>query len=57
MPTRREHVSKVGYRPMHHGEDHEYSMRMRDSGLLKTEVYIPEYLYYYLFNAKKKKGE
>lgn len=57
VPVRAEHVRAIGFKPMHHGEDHEYSMRMRDSGLLKTEVYIPEYLYYYLFNAKKKKGE
>jgi glycosyltransferase involved in cell wall biosynthesis len=57
VPVRAEHVRAIGFKPMHHGEDHEYSIRMRDSGRLKTEVYIDEFMYVYLFNAKKQKGE
>jgi len=57
VPVRAEHVRAIGFKEMHHGEDHEYSIRMRDSGRLKTEVYIDEFMYVYLFNAKKKKGE
>ena len=57
VPVRAEHVRAIGFKPMHHGEDHEYSIRLRDSGLLKKEVYIDEFMYVYLFNAKKAKGE
>lgn len=57
VPVRAEHVREIGFKPMHHGEDHEYSIRLRDSGLLKKEVYIDEFMYLYLFNAKKAKGE
>lgn len=56
VPVRAEHVRAIGFKPMHHGEDHEYSIRLRDSGLLKKEVYIDEFMYVYLFNAKKAKG-
>ncbi len=57
VPVRAEHVRAIGFKPMHHGEDHEYSIRLRDSGLLKSEVYIDEFMYVYLFDGKKKKGE
>lgn len=57
VPVRREIVQAIGFKPMHHGEDHEYSRRLRDSGLLKKEAYIDEFMYAYLFNAKKAKGE
>jgi GT2 family glycosyltransferase len=57
VPVRAEHVRAIGFKAMHHGEDHEYSIRLRDSGLLKKEVYIDEYMYVYLFNGKKAKGE
>ena len=57
VPVRAEHVRAIGFKAMHHGEDHEYSIRLRDSGLLKNEVYIDEFMYIYLFNGKKKKGE
>lgn len=58
VPVRKEHALAIGgFLPMHHGEDHEYSLRLRDSGLLKTEVYIDEFLYEYKFNAKKQPGE
>ena len=57
VPVRAEHVRAIGFQPMHHGEDHEYSIRMRDSGRLKSEVYIDEFMYVYRFSATKKKGE
>lgn len=57
VPVRREHVMAIGFKAMHHGEDHEYSMRLRDSHRLKKEVYIDEFMYVYRFNAKKKAGE
>lgn len=57
VPVKREHVQAIRFKDMHHGEDHEYSIRMRDAGLLKNEVYIDEFMYVYRFNAKKSKGE
>lgn len=57
VPVRREHVLAIGFREIHHGEDHEYSMRLRDSGRLKKEAYIDEFMYIYRFNAYKKPGE
>lgn len=33
---------------INHGEDHDWSKQIHESGLLKTEFYIPEVLYYYL---------
>lgn len=57
VPVRREHVHAIGFKNMHHGEDHEYSLRLRDSGRLKNEAYIDEFMYLYMFDGKKKKGE
>jgi glycosyltransferase involved in cell wall biosynthesis len=63
VPVRAEHVRAIGFKPMHHGEDHEYSIRLRDAKrddgtpLLRKEVYIDEFMYIYLFAAHKKKGE
>lgn len=55
-PTKTEHARAIGYRG-HYGEDHDYSVRMQAAGLLKTEAYIDEWMYTYLFNAKKKPGQ
>lgn len=35
------------------GEDHDWSKQLQASGLLKTEVHIPEILYYYKYKSKK----
>ena len=55
-PTKREHAMAIGY-VGHYGEDHDYSTRMQASGRLKKEVYIDEFMYTYVYNAKKKEGE
>lgn len=55
-PTKREHAMAIGYRG-HYGEDHDYSIRMQESGRLKTEAYIDEFMYVYHYNPKKKAGE
>lgn len=39
----------------YHGEDHVWSMAIQKSGLLKTEHYIDEVLYYYDFVTNKNK--
>jgi glycosyltransferase involved in cell wall biosynthesis len=35
------------------GEDHDWSKRLHESGLLKTEHYIDEVLYFYNYKSKK----
>jgi glycosyltransferase involved in cell wall biosynthesis len=36
-----------------HGEDHDWSRQIHESGLLKTEHYIPEVIYYYNYISNK----
>lgn len=36
-----------------HGEDHDWSKQIHESGLLKTEHYIPEVIYYYNYVTNK----
>jgi glycosyltransferase involved in cell wall biosynthesis len=50
---------EIGYKDMRFGEDYDYSCRLRDSGLLVTEAYIPKVLYYYRYayeDSKTKYG-
>jgi len=49
-PVKREHALAVGFRDMRFAEDHDYSMRLKASGLLNVEVFIPEPLYIYRYN-------
>lgn len=46
-PVKREIALQIGFRDMRFGEDYEYSKRLKRSGLLKTEVFIDKYLYFY----------
>jgi glycosyltransferase involved in cell wall biosynthesis len=58
-PVRREIALQIGFKDMCFGEDHDYSQRLKASGLLKTEVYIPKRLYIYRYkheNPKTKYG-
>lgn len=48
-PHRREHALAIGYRDMRFAEDADYSKRLKDSGLLVNEVFIPEVMYEYRF--------
>jgi hypothetical protein len=38
---------------INHGEDHKWATKLQDSGLLKTEYYIDEILYYYNYRTTK----
>ena len=49
-PVRREHALRCPFPDISRGEDHAYSMRIRP--FLKTERYIVEPIYYYLFRTK-----
>lgn len=49
-PVKRELAVKVKFPPISMGEDRNYSMRLLP--LLKTEAYIVEPIYYYLYRTK-----
>jgi GT2 family glycosyltransferase len=38
---------KIGFSDMRFGEDYDFSKRLKQSGLLKTEVFINEVMYFY----------
>lgn len=41
------HARQVGFKDMRYGEDHDFSLRLKASGLIKTEVFIDRVMYYY----------
>lgn len=53
-PTKREIALQIGYKDMKKFEDFDYSVRLKESGLLKTECYLDLYLYHYKLNSTKK---
>lgn len=53
-PIKTKIALQVGYNPnLDHGEDLDYSMRLSESGLLKTEHFIDKPIYYYQYKARK----
>lgn len=48
-PVKREIALKIGYKDIRCGEDADYSLRLKQSGLLKSEVFIDEVMYEYLY--------
>lgn len=48
-----EHAIKIGFVPLDRSEDTDFSVRMRDSGLLKTEHKIDDIIYYYDYVTNK----
>jgi glycosyltransferase involved in cell wall biosynthesis len=49
-------AKQFSYPEKNHGEDHDWSREVHESGLLKTEHYIPEVIYYYKYISNKKNG-
>ncbi len=52
-PIKLEHAIDAGFRDMGHGEDYDYSMRLKALGKLKKEVFIDAQLYHYIFRTNK----
>lgn len=50
---KREIALKIGYKDLRFAEDYEYAKRLKESGLLKTEVLIPIDLYHYRYKKNK----
>lgn len=53
-PVRRSIAIQVGFKDMSFGEDHDYAVRLKESGLIKTEYYIYKQLYFYKYVTRKK---
>lgn len=52
-PIRREIALAVGYKDMQFAEDFDYAMRLKESGLIKTEKYIYTPMYFYRYRTHK----
>jgi GT2 family glycosyltransferase len=48
-PIRADIVRAIGFKDMHFGEDKDFSDRLRQARLIKTEVFIPRVLYTYRY--------
>ena len=51
-PVKRDIALHIGYPNINCGEDYDYCMRLKKSGLLKKEVYIAKELYHYRFDNR-----
>jgi glycosyltransferase involved in cell wall biosynthesis len=52
-PIKTEIAQKIGYKALKHAEDLDYSMRLSESGLIKSEHFIDKVIYHYLYRSKK----
>ena len=52
-PIKREHAKKVQFPDKTIGEDYAWTMKLKETGLLKKEVVIKEYIYFYDFVSNK----
>lgn len=51
-PVKREIALKAGFPDKRYGEDAEYAKRLKETGLLKNEVFIPKVMYYYQYHEE-----
>lgn len=52
-PIKLEHALMAGFSDMGHGEDYDYSMRLKQQGNLKKEVFIDAEIYHYIFRTNR----
>lgn len=52
---KREHCLKIGYKDLRGAEDSDFSLRLKASGLCKTEHFINEELYHYRYQHEPNK--
>lgn len=48
-PIRRDIAIRIGYNDMRFGEDHDFSIRLKESGLIQNELFIDRVMYYYQY--------
>jgi hypothetical protein len=49
VPILRSICLEVGYKDLRYGEDHDFSIRLKESGLIKTETHLDKVLYFYRY--------
>jgi glycosyltransferase involved in cell wall biosynthesis len=54
-PIKRDIALQIGYNDMRYGEDYDYSKRLKQSGLIQSEVFIDEVMYFYNFRYEDPK--
>ncbi len=54
-PVRRTHACLIGYNDLRFAEDHDYSLRLKQSGLLQDEVFIDKVMYIYRYKYQDPK--
>lgn len=52
-PIKKEIAKQIGYPDLTYGEDYDYATRLKESGLIQTEVFIDKHLYNYNYRTKK----
>jgi hypothetical protein len=53
-PIKVEIAKQIGYKSLNFGEDLDYCQRLLDSGLVKSDAFIDDYLYFYQYRPNKK---
>ena len=48
-------AKEIGYGNINHGEDKDYSVRLSESGLIKDDCFIDEFMYFYQYRSKNVK--
>ena len=56
-PIKREIALQIGYKDMRFAEDYDYSKRLKQSGLIKSEVLIHKTLYFYRYKWEDPKSK
>lgn len=51
--VKRDIALKIGFQDKRFAEDYCFALRLKNSGLIKTEVYIPKFLYHYRYIKNK----
>ena len=52
-PIKKEIALQIGYKDIYVGEDYDYAVRLKESRLIKTEVFINKELYFYNYITNK----
>lgn len=51
-PIRRDIAVAIGYNDMRYGEDHDFARRLKDSGMIKNELFIDKVMYIYQYTTR-----
>lgn len=54
-PIKREIALQIGFKDLRFAEDHDFSLRLKQSGLIKTERFIDEVMYFYNYKYQDPK--